>query len=222
VLVDSLPKIGIRDEISPPGTARYRPHALHDSSTAPRSATDDERQGTNGVILLDRDGVLNVDLMNSVRSVADLRLERNAERAVALLVSAGFTLVVVTNQAAVGRGWLDEPTLAAIHEHLNEALGGRISRFYVCPHNPDERCRCRKPGTLLLEQAREDYGFDPERTWFVLDAPRDIEAATRFGCRPALVRTGKGAATERDHADVPVWDDLLAFADWLLANEDRA
>lgn len=163
-----------------------------------------------------------MDLVNSVRSVADLQLERNAERAVARLALAGYTLIVVTNQAAVGRGWLDEATLATIHEHLNDLLGDRISRFYVCPHNPDERCRCRKPDTLLLEQAREDYGFEPERTWFVLDAPRDIEAATRFGCRPALVRTGKGTATALDHDDVPVWDDLLAFAEWLLAHDRGA
>jgi D-glycero-D-manno-heptose 1,7-bisphosphate phosphatase len=79
------------------------------------------------------------------------------------------------------------------------------------------RCACRKPGTLLLEQARVAWPFEPAETWFVADAERDIEAARRAGVRPALVRTGKGRATEQLALDVPVWEDLAAFAEWLLA-----
>jgi D-glycero-D-manno-heptose 1,7-bisphosphate phosphatase len=70
---------------------------------------------------------------------------------------------------------------------------------------------------LLIEQARVAWPFDPASTWFVADADRDIEAAQRAGVQPALVRTGKGADTERRHADVPTFDDLVAFTDWLLA-----
>ena len=92
-------------------------------------------------------------------------------------------------------------------------FGGSIDAIFMCPHGPDDGCACRKPGTLLLEQAHADWGFDPATTWFVVDATRDVEAALAFGCRPALVRTGKGAAAVAEYPDLPVYDDLAAFAD---------
>lgn len=175
-------------------------------------------EGSNRVVLLDRDGVLNVDRPDSVTSLDTLEVEAGAAEGAALLTQAGYPLVVVTNQACVGRGDLSLPTLGQINRALDEALGSTISAWFVCPHAPEAGCACRKPGTLLLEQARERFGFDPAETWFVLDAGRDVEAARRFGCRPALVRTGKGRATEADYPDVPVWDDLLAFATWLTSS----
>jgi D-glycero-D-manno-heptose 1,7-bisphosphate phosphatase len=72
---------------------------------------------------------------------------------------------------------------------------------------------------LLIDQARVAWPFDPAETWFVVDAQRDVEAARRAGVRPALVRTGKGAATEALVPDVPVWNDLQTFAEWLLAGD---
>lgn len=174
-------------------------------------------EGSNRVVLLDRDGVLNVDRPGSVTSLDALEVEPGAAEATALLSQAGYPLAVVTNQASVGRGDLDLPRLTQINQALDAALGGTISAWFVCPHAPEAGCACRKPGTLLLEQAREQLGFEPAETWFVVDAGRDIEAARRFGCRPALVRTGKGRATEADYPEVPVWDDLLSFARWLVS-----
>lgn len=168
-------------------------------------------------MLLDRDGVLNVDRPESVTSLDALEVESGAAEGTALLSGAGYALVVVTNQACVGRGNLDLPRLTQINRALDAALGETITAWFVCPHAPEDGCACRKPGTLLLEQAREELGFDPAETWFVVDAGRDIEAARRFGCRPALVRTGKGRATEPDYPDVTVWDDLLSFARWLVS-----
>ena len=164
------------------------------------------------MILLDRDGVLNVDRSASVKRVDELEIEAGAATGSARLRAAGYSLTVVTNQSAVGRGWMDRAALDSINEELNRRLDGAISHWYVCDHPPDAGCRCRKPDTLLLEQAQADLGFDPAPTWFVVDAARDIEAARRFGCRPALLRTGKGAATELEFPDVPCWDDLDAFA----------
>lgn len=178
-------------------------------------------EGSNLVILLDRDGVLNVDRAGSVRTLDELEIEPAAAEATARLAGAGYRLLVITNQAAVGRGWLDPETLGAIHRELDRRLAGTLAGFFVCPHGPEDGCECRKPGTLLLEQARDAWGFEPAETWFVVDAGRDIEAARRFGCRPALVRTGKGRATERQFPEVPVWDDLRAFADWVVANDQR-
>jgi D-glycero-D-manno-heptose 1,7-bisphosphate phosphatase len=172
---------------------------------------------SNRVVLLDRDGVLNVDRTDSVKTVEDLEVVPGADEATARLAAAGFRLLVLTNQAVVGRGMLDLDTLHAINHELDRRLGNTLHGFYVCPHTPEMGCACRKPRTLLIEEARTAWPFDPAATWFVADADRDIEAALRAGVRPALVRTGKGAATAPQYPDVPVWDDLLAFTDWLLA-----
>ena len=169
-------------------------------------------EGSNRLILLDRDGVLNVDVADSVKGLDELKVEPQAARGCSLLVRAGYQLAVVTNQSAVGRGFMDRATLDAVNEELDHRLGGVIDHWYVCDHAPEAGCRCRKPDTLLLERAHAELGFIPADTWFVVDAGRDIEAARRFGCRPALVRTGKGAATEAAYPDVPCWDDLAAFA----------
>lgn len=164
------------------------------------------------MILLDRDGVLNVDRADSVRRVADLEVEVGAVTGCERLQGAGHRLVVITNQSAVGRGFMDRSTLDAVNAELDRRLGHVIDRWYVCPHAPDAGCRCRKPDTLLLEQARADLGFDPATTWFVVDADRDVEAALHFGCRPAVVRTGKGAATAAAYPELPAFADLDDFA----------
>jgi D-glycero-D-manno-heptose 1,7-bisphosphate phosphatase len=164
------------------------------------------------VILLDRDGVLNVDRADSVRTIADLELEAGALEGCRLLHDAGYPLVVVSNQSAVGRGWMSASDLEAVNDALDRRLGGLIDAWFVCTHGPDEGCRCRKPGTLLLEQAHEAFGFAPAATWFVVDAERDVAAAQAFGCRPALVRTGKGAAAVAAHPELPAFADLADFA----------
>ncbi|MGZ4689302.1 MAG: D-glycero-alpha-D-manno-heptose-1,7-bisphosphate 7-phosphatase [Acidimicrobiia bacterium] len=171
---------------------------------------------SNRVVLLDRDGVLNVDRTDSVKSLNDLEVLPGAAEATRALHDAGYRLLVVTNQAVVGRGLLSLDALHVINAELDHRLGDTIDGFYACPHTPEMGCSCRKPEPLLIETARVAWPFDPAETWFVVDADRDIDAARRAGVRPALVRTGKGAATEPRHPDVPAWDDLLAFTHWLL------
>ena len=174
-------------------------------------------EGSNRVILLDRDGVLNVDRVNSVRTVADLEVETGAIVGCRLLKDAGYPLGVICNQSAGGRGWMTATDVDAVNAELDRRLGGVIDAWFLCPHAPDDGCRCRKPGTLLLEQAQAEFGFDPRLTWFVVDAERDIAAARAFGCLPALVRTGKGAAAAAAHPDVPVFADLADFARSVVA-----
>jgi D-glycero-D-manno-heptose 1,7-bisphosphate phosphatase len=160
--------------------------------------------------------VLNRDRSDSVRGLDQLEVEPGAPEATRLLRDAGYELLVVTNQSVVGRGLLSLEALHDIHEELDRRLGGTLSGFYVCPHTPESRCACRKPGIQLLQQACIAVPFTASETWFVVDAARDVEAARRAGCRPALVRTGKGRATESLVTDVPVYDDVLAFARWLV------
>ena len=153
-----------------------------------------------------------MDRARSVRGIADLAVETGAVEGCRLLRDGGYRLVVVSNQSAVGRGWMTAEDLDAVNAELDRRLGVVIDAWFVCPHRPDQGCRCRKPGTLLLEQAPDEFGSDPGATWFVGDAARDLDAATGFGCRPALVRTGKGAATIATHPEVAAFDDLADFA----------
>ncbi len=162
--------------------------------------------------------MLNVDRSDSVRHLGELEVQPGAVEATRLLHAAGYRLLVITNQAVVGRGQLDLDGLHEINGELNRRLGGTLDGFYVCPHTPEAGCACRKPGTLLLERARQAWPHDPAETWFVVDAERDVEAARRAGYRPALVRTGKGRATEPMLPGVAAWDDLLTFARSLLTD----
>lgn len=166
-------------------------------------------------ILLDRDGVLNRDLSTSVCSVAEFELLPGSAEAIARLHRAGFTLLVITNQACVGRGDLAPDELERIHRRLIDqvdAAGGRIDDIFVCAHTDADACDCRKPKPGLIHQAQAKWGFEPGDTWFVGDARRDVQAAEAAGCRPVLVRTGKGEQTAAEFPQLPAFDDLLAFA----------
>ncbi|MEO6469792.1 MAG: HAD-IIIA family hydrolase, partial [Acidimicrobiia bacterium] len=131
------------------------------------------------MILLDRDGVLNLDRVDSVKALEEIEIETGAAAGSARLARAGFTLAVITNQSAVGRGWMSRAALDAVNAEIGQRLGGTLTHWYICDHAPTAGCRCRKPDTLLLEQAHRDLDFDPDDTWFVGDAGRNVEAARR-------------------------------------------
>ena len=172
------------------------------------------------VVLLDRDGVLNVDLQGSVRSLEQMRMIDGAAEAVATLCAKGYLVLVVTNQAVVARGQLSRPALESIHRKMDSIIGeagGRIDRWYVCDHQDADECACRKPKAGLIELARKDFGFDPASTWMVGDASRDLDAAKAGGCKAALVLTGKGPQTALAHPEVPVFATLKAFVEALPA-----
>jgi len=168
-------------------------------------------------ILLDRDGVLNVDRAHSVRDRSEFELIDGAARAVKTMNEKGYRAVVVTNQACVGRGDLAPDELKAIHRILRQKVrdfGGHIDDIYVCPHVDADQCSCRKPSPGLLREAQQDYGFHLSSTFFVGDDDRDMQAALNAGARPAVVRTGKGDRWDPP-AHVPVFDDLKHLADQL-------
>jgi D-glycero-D-manno-heptose 1,7-bisphosphate phosphatase len=168
----------------------------------------------NLCVLLDRDGVINRDLPGSVCSTSDFEILPGAGDAIAELNRKGYHVLVITNQACIGRGDLTTAGLEAIHEQLQRylaRLGGRIERFYVCPHVDEDHCDCRKPRAGLIERAHDDYGFDRAATWMIGDSERDIEAALSAGCRAGLVRSGKNAAGSL-RPNIPLFDDLAHFA----------
>ena len=181
------------------------------------------------LVLLDRDGVLNIDRTDFVKSPDELILIPDAAAAVARLNRAGIKAVVVSNQSSVGRGIIDEAMLARIHEKLAADLaakGAVLDAVIVCTDAPENATERRKPGAGMLREAIEKFRADPARTIVIGDAVRDLEAAATIGCQRVLVRTGKGAATEQ--AGIPahlrpvaVHDNLGRAVEALLGEAER-
>ena len=174
------------------------------------------------LVVLDRDGVINEDSGEFIKSVAEWRPIPGSLEAIAALTRAGFLIAVVTNQSGVGRGLFNEQTLEAIHAHMNAAVrdaGGRLAGVYYCPHHPDANCDCRKPKTALLRRLERDLGVSLEGAPFVGDRMSDVGAADAVGARAIHVRTGTGAATASalGARDNEVFDDLAAAARAILA-----
>lgn len=178
---------------------------------------------TAPVVILDRDGVINEDSDNYIKSPDDWFPIPGSIGAISRLTQAGVRLGVATNQSGLARGLFDEFTLAQIHQKmLNtvEQAGGLIEAVCYCPHHPDDSCRCRKPETGLLEQLSEQFARPLDGVPFVGDSLKDIQAARKFSMQPVLVRSGKGKETEQkvqnESDGLLIFDDLSAFAEHFL------
>jgi D-sedoheptulose 7-phosphate isomerase len=174
-------------------------------------------------VILDRDGVLNVEAPGHgyVRSASDLRWIPGALEGMVMLRRAGVRLSIATNQSGIGRGLVTTADVEAVHERLRQDVvlaGGSIDAIFYCPHAPESACSCRKPAPGMINEAIRTAGIREERTLVVGDARRDLEAAWRGGVAAALLRTGKGKATEPDVAalNVPIYDDLPALVRAML------
>jgi D-glycero-D-manno-heptose 1,7-bisphosphate phosphatase len=176
------------------------------------------------LVILDRDGVINHDSPEFIKSPAEWRPIDGSIEAIGRLSSAGFVVAVASNQSGLARKLLDRPTLEAIHDKLREAVrevGGDLGRIVVCPHHPDEGCDCRKPKPGLLQSLGRSYGVSLTNVPVIGDSLRDIDAALAVGARPLLVLTGNGSATreelERQGRVVETCSDLADAADRLIA-----
>jgi D-glycero-D-manno-heptose 1,7-bisphosphate phosphatase len=145
----------------------------------------------NRAVFLDRDGTIIVDANYVVRT-DQVRVYAGAGAAVRSLRKAGFKIIVISNQSAVGRGMIDQKQLGVIDRDFKRKLGAKIDAVYYCVHAPDRKCRCRKPGTLLLEKARRRFRLELSSCYMVGDTTRDLLCAKRAGVTAILVRTGKG------------------------------
>jgi D-glycero-D-manno-heptose 1,7-bisphosphate phosphatase len=185
------------------------------------------------LIILDRDGTINEDRDDFVKSPDEWVPIPGSLEAIARLNHAGWHTVVATNQSGLARGLFDLATLNAIHAKMNRALaevGGRIDAVFFCPHGPDDNCSCRKPRPGLLKMIGERYGVPLRETYAVGDSLRDLQAGVAAGCAPHVVRTGKGAllddaALRSLRKSVPhavVHADLAAFAQQLIQRERLA
>ena len=177
-------------------------------------------------VFLDRDGTL-IEDRHYLGDPAGVRLLSGAADAVRRLNAAGVPAVVVTNQSGIARGLFTEADYQATVRRLDELFaqeGARIDAHYHCPHLPEISgpCDCRKPGPLLYELAARDLALDLERSWWVGDRLRDIEAAGRFGGHGTLVLTGAGLE-ESQHADAHRWTtapDVAAAVRVILAAKE--
>lgn len=173
-------------------------------------------------VILDRDGVINHDSDDYIKTPEEWRALEGSLEAIARLTRAGFEIAVVTNQSGIGRGLLSEATLQQIHARMLaaiEAAGGRVAGIYYCPHRPQEGCGCRKPATGLLVRLKAELGFPLTHTPLIGDKASDVELARRVGARPILVRTGYGADTidTLTGSAVENYDDLAGAAAVLVA-----
>jgi D-glycero-D-manno-heptose 1,7-bisphosphate phosphatase len=173
--------------------------------------------------MIDRDGVINEDSSDFIKSVAEWRPIKGSLEAIGALHRGGWQIVVVTNQSGIGRGLYDEAMLAKIHQHMHDrvrAAGGELAGVYYCPHLPEDDCDCRKPRPGMFRALERELGVSVRGAPYIGDRVSDVESAEGVGARPILVRTGTGAATEAllaGRGGVAVFDDLASAARSLLA-----
>jgi D-glycero-D-manno-heptose 1,7-bisphosphate phosphatase len=175
------------------------------------------------LIILDRDGVINYDSEQFIKSPEEWRPIPGSLEAIALLNRWGWRVVLASNQSGVGRGLFDMDTLNAIHDKMIKSLaqvGGRLDAIFFCPHPADSTCNCRKPKPGLLVEISERFNTSLTGVPVVGDSLRDLQAAVTVGAQPCLVLTGKGAKT-RELSELPpqtmIFDNLAAVAAQLTA-----
>jgi len=173
------------------------------------------------LIILDRDGVINHDSDDFIKSPAEWEPIEGSLEAIARLNHAGYRVVVITNQSGIARGLLDVDTLTRIHSKMRRMLaqvGGKIESIIYCPHGPDDECDCRKPKDGAYTELAKRLRLELTGVPAVGDSLRDLHAAESVGATPILVRTGKGERTlsKGIPEGVAVYDDLAAVVTSLL------
>ncbi|SAK44678.1 D,D-heptose 1,7-bisphosphate phosphatase [Caballeronia fortuita] len=181
------------------------------------------------LVILDRDGVINVDSDAFIKSPDEWVAIPGSLEAIARLNQSGYRVAIASNQSGIGRGLFDMAALNAMHQKMNRAVaavGGRIDAVFFCPHTAEDQCECRKPRPGMLQQIIERFEIDPEDTPVVGDSLRDLQAGAALGFPVHLVLTGKGGKTLKE-GQLPegtiVHKDLRTFAiDFLARHQDRS
>ena len=167
-------------------------------------------------VILDRDGVINQDSVDYIKSADEWVALPGSLEAIALLTTSKIDVYIATNQSGVARGKVTLDALDSIHKKLRrevERAGGGIVDIKYCPHHPDEKCWCRKPNPGLLEDIAATYQLNLKEGYYVGDSLKDLQAAESAGCPSILVLTGNGIETQKlSPLHLPVFSDLLAFA----------
>jgi D-glycero-D-manno-heptose 1,7-bisphosphate phosphatase len=174
--------------------------------------------------ILDRDGVINYDSDQYIKSPAEWRPIPGSIEAIARLNQNGYHVAVATNQSGIGRGLFDMATLNAINDKMMEMVfrqGGRIDALFFCPHTAVEECSCRKPRTGMLEEIAARFHTELKGVPSIGDSLKDLQAAESVGAQPILVLTGKGQKTQEE-GGLPkktlVFDDLAEASRHLISH----
>ena len=177
------------------------------------------------LVILDRDGVVNFDSDQYIKSPAEWRPIPGSIEAIARLNQSGYRVAVATNQSGIGRGLFDMATLNAINDKMMEMVfrqGGRIDALFFCPHTAAEECACRKPRTGMLEEIAARFHTELKGVPSIGDSLKDLQAAESVGAQPILVLTGKGKST-REAGGLPkktlVFDDLAEASRHIVEQE---
>jgi len=180
-------------------------------------------------VFLDRDGVINKDSPDYVKSWSEFEFLPGSLDAIRLLTEKNYQVVIITNQSIINRKMASLDDLEFTHSMMKKAVmegGGEIKDIFFCPHTPEEGCSCRKPEPGLIRAALKKYDIDVKKSVMVGDSAKDIECAKRAGCRYAiLVKTGKyeqAVATLEEKKIYPdhIANDLNEAAGWIIANVD--
>lgn len=176
------------------------------------------------LIILDRDGVINHDSDDYIKSPDEWQPIDGSLEAIARLNHAGYTVAIASNQSGLARGYFDIEVLTAMHKKMDELLskiGGRIDAVFYCPHGPDDSCHCRKPKPGMLLDIGQRFNVSLKQVIFVGDSIIDINAANNAHAQAVLVRTGKGIKAEKilqseNKSSIPVYDDLASAVTAIL------
>jgi D-glycero-D-manno-heptose 1,7-bisphosphate phosphatase len=178
-------------------------------------------------IILDRDGVINYDSEEYIKSPEEWLPIPGSLDAIAQLNRSGFQVLVATNQSGVARGYYDLDGLSRIHEKLQDelaAVGGYIEEIFYCPHHPLDACLCRKPKPGLLHQMKMKYQIDLTNTFFIGDSAVDVQAAQAAGCMPILVMTGNGQKSLKNYPEfinIPTFPDLARATEYVISEQRK-
>lgn len=175
-------------------------------------------------IILDRDGVINFDSDNYIKSPAEWLAIPGSLEAIKRLNDAGILTAVATNQAGPAKGKFSKEQMALTFEKMHTELaqiGAHIDYTTLCAHHPDDNCPCRKPKPGMLLEIAEQLKIDLTDSYFIGDSYKDIEAARAVSATPILVKTGKGERTLSAHPEltssIAIYDNLAAAIDGLLS-----
>lgn len=174
------------------------------------------------LVILDRDGVINHDSDDFIKTADEWLPVNGSLEAIARLYQSGYRVIVISNQSGLARGKFNIEALNAIHEKMHNLLtgyGGVIEAIFFCPHGPDDGCECRKPKPGLYLELAKRLRVKLNNVFAVGDKLSDVQAAIAAGAKPVLVRTGYGQQIVDSGGvpdGVPVFDDLAGFADRLL------
>lgn len=177
------------------------------------------------LVILDRDGVINYDSDEYVKTVDEWIPLPNSMKALGKLKKAGYRIAVATNQSGIARGFFSIETLDAMHKKMSDLAaeeGASFDHIAYCPHGSDDNCDCRKPLPGLITQIEGALNISTEECYMVGDSLRDLQAGQAKGMKAALVLTGKGQRTldkGKGLKDVPVFNDLNAFVDALIQSD---